>query len=199
MSNILDCLDGAIARETVQRDPVIGEFGAELDTLVDLINAGVAPGFLLMKLGDFQPLPVSIAIFYILCICVRQAYITYYGLVENGKYYIGMNTEFPAAVIGIVTLSLPFITLRDYYNILIWLLPIFGILCATRLVKTCVYRNWLLRICVIYQLTVVISNFYLEGFHMDLTEHNWFYVTSALFLQGFLCYPCCLRLVELNI
>jgi CDP-diacylglycerol--serine O-phosphatidyltransferase len=73
---LFDALDGAIARlsRTVSR------FGAELDSLCDAVSFGVAPAFLLLRLGPgWEPRPVlhrllaGISTLYLVCAILRLA------------------------------------------------------------------------------------------------------------------------------
>lgn len=73
---VFDMLDGYVARisKTASR------FGGELDSLCDVISFGVAPAFLLLKLGPgWEPKPIlhqllaGIATLYLVCVALRLA------------------------------------------------------------------------------------------------------------------------------
>jgi CDP-diacylglycerol--serine O-phosphatidyltransferase len=73
---MFDALDGYIAR--ISR--TTSRFGAELDSLCDAISFGVAPAFLLLRLGPgWQPRPLlhqvlaGIAALYVVCTILRLA------------------------------------------------------------------------------------------------------------------------------
>lgn len=71
LAAILDGLDGRIARALGRESPI----GAELDSLADLVNFGVAPAFIL---GVWTLLEVPVfgwgaALFYVICASLRLA------------------------------------------------------------------------------------------------------------------------------
>lgn len=68
---VLDGLDGLLARRLGSASP----FGAELDSLCDFVDFGVAPGILVyeMTLGGARDLGWVLAMVYIVCCCLRLA------------------------------------------------------------------------------------------------------------------------------
>lgn len=73
---VFDALDGYVARLS----RVASKFGAELDSLCDAISFGLAPAFLLMRMGPgWQPRPflhqalAGIAALYMVCAILRLA------------------------------------------------------------------------------------------------------------------------------
>lgn len=68
---ILDGLDGRAARLL----KASSKFGAELDSLSDFVNFGVAPGLIVYfwALKDFKSLGWIISLVYAICICLRLA------------------------------------------------------------------------------------------------------------------------------
>jgi CDP-diacylglycerol--serine O-phosphatidyltransferase len=72
---VFDMLDGYVARLT----KTASDFGGELDSLCDVVSFGVAPAFLLLKLGPgwdnpfFHQLLAGIAAIYFACTALRLA------------------------------------------------------------------------------------------------------------------------------
>ncbi|HZU38807.1 MAG TPA: CDP-diacylglycerol--serine O-phosphatidyltransferase [Gemmataceae bacterium] len=73
---VFDALDGYVARLS----RVASKFGAELDSLCDAISFGLAPAYLLMRMGPgWEPLPslhqalAGIAALYMVCAILRLA------------------------------------------------------------------------------------------------------------------------------
>ncbi|MFO1105605.1 MAG: CDP-diacylglycerol--serine O-phosphatidyltransferase [Amaricoccus sp.] len=68
---VLDGLDGLLARRLGSASP----FGAELDSLCDFVDFGVAPGILVyeMTLGGARDIGWVLAMVYITCCCLRLA------------------------------------------------------------------------------------------------------------------------------
>lgn len=71
LAAILDGLDGRIARVLGSESPI----GAELDSLADLVNFGVAPAFILgvWSLSTVPLLGWAAAVFYVICCALRLA------------------------------------------------------------------------------------------------------------------------------
>lgn len=76
LAMIFDALDGRVARLT----RTASNFGAQLDSLCDLVTFGVAPAFLVHSLctaGQFARLPhhlvTTVCVFYAICAAVRLA------------------------------------------------------------------------------------------------------------------------------
>jgi len=71
LAMVFDALDGAVARLTQQTSA----FGAQLDSLCDLVSFGVAPAVLLMNFPHTIPsrLLWCIALLYVLCAAMRLA------------------------------------------------------------------------------------------------------------------------------
>lgn len=68
---VLDGLDGLLARRLGSASP----FGAELDSLCDFVDFGVAPGILVyeMTMGGAHDIGWVLAMVYIVCCCLRLA------------------------------------------------------------------------------------------------------------------------------
>jgi CDP-diacylglycerol---serine O-phosphatidyltransferase len=72
---VFDALDGAVARLL----KTASDFGGQLDSLCDAISFGVAPAFLLLRMGRDWELPVArqalalIAVLYLACVILRLA------------------------------------------------------------------------------------------------------------------------------
>lgn len=82
LAAVLDGLDGRIARALGRESPI----GAELDSLADLVNFGVAPAFIL---GVWTLLEVPVfgwgaALFYVICASLRLA-----------RFNVGIKSDTP--------------------------------------------------------------------------------------------------------
>lgn len=68
---VIDGLDGLLARRLGSASP----FGAELDSLCDFVDFGVAPGFLVyqMALTDARDIGWALVLVYTVCCCLRLA------------------------------------------------------------------------------------------------------------------------------
>ena len=91
LAAILDGLDGRIARVLGSESPI----GAELDSLADLVNFGVAPAFIL---GVWSLLTVPVlgwgaALFYVICAALRLARFNVgikSGVINDPRFFTGI-------------------------------------------------------------------------------------------------------------
>ena len=86
ISVILDGLDGIVARFTRRR----GRFGAELDSIADVVAFGVAPAVFLFNLGINRDVDFLILVFFVLASALRLA--RFNILKTKGHYFIGLPT-----------------------------------------------------------------------------------------------------------
>jgi CDP-diacylglycerol--serine O-phosphatidyltransferase len=105
---LFDALDGSMARLSHSSS----RFGAELDSLCDVVTFGAAPAFLLLKLGPTSENPVLYkvlflsAIFYVVCTILRLARFN----VETGthpddhRYFKGLPSPAAAGCIAAVAI-----------------------------------------------------------------------------------------------
>lgn len=95
---ILDGIDGRAARLL----NAASKFGAELDSLADFVNFGVAPGLIVYfwALKDSKPLGWIVALIFAICVCLRLARFNVESHEENAfkwkkKFFTGVPA--PAA------------------------------------------------------------------------------------------------------
>ncbi|XXG92620.1 CDP-diacylglycerol--serine O-phosphatidyltransferase [Neisseria sp. Ec49-e6-T10] len=101
---ILDGLDGRVARLTHSQS----EFGAQLDSLSDMVSFGVAPALIsyTWMLHDFGKLGWSVAFIYCACAALRLAlFNTMIGTADK-RWFIGIPSPTAAALVtGLVWIS----------------------------------------------------------------------------------------------
>ena len=101
---ILDSLDGRVARLTHTSSP----FGAELDSLADMVSFGVAPAVIVFnwQLHVFGKIGWLFAFIYCACAGLRLArFNTMIGIVDK-RYFIGLPSPAAAAlVVGFVYIT----------------------------------------------------------------------------------------------
>lgn len=106
---LFDALDGYVAR-LARTD---SKFGAELDSLCDVVSFGVAPAFLLLKMGPpWEPQPLwhqilaGIAALYMVCAILRLARFNVESAVDTtgGKRFRGLPS--PGAAGCLASLSI---------------------------------------------------------------------------------------------
>ncbi len=87
-----DWSDGIIARKMKNRTEVEGHFGAQLDSLIDIVSFGVCPAIILLSYGSFSVWYIPGAFVIIAAVAVRLSYFNIFGLVDKSSY-IGMAVD----------------------------------------------------------------------------------------------------------
>lgn len=151
LAMIFDALDGHVARLT----RTSSDFGAQLDSLCDLVTFGVAPGFLLVKMcPQFSFLHREtvwiIAASFAACAALRLARFN----VETGEdddhlHFSGLPS--PAAAASIAGFAILFYELRregtqlsyamSIYHTMQYVLPVFGVIVALLMVSRIPYPH----------------------------------------------------------
>ena len=98
-----DWLDGFIASKLKNRTAKHREFGAQLDSLVDIVSFGVLPATILLSYSGFNPWFLPGAFSIIAACAIRLSYFNIYGL-TNGKYYTGLPVDNNGLIIALAFL-----------------------------------------------------------------------------------------------
>jgi len=109
VASILDVLDGAVARLTKTQS----EFGAQYDSLHDLVSFGVAPAVLLYSwsLSSLGKLGWMAAFVYVACAALRLARFNSQNQNEDKKYFTGLGS--PASALLVVGFIWTFVEQQD--------------------------------------------------------------------------------------
>jgi CDP-diacylglycerol--serine O-phosphatidyltransferase len=89
---LFDWYDGIIARKLKGRTKEQGDFGAQLDSLIDIVSFGVLPAILLLSYGNYNIWFIPGAFVIIATSVLRLSYFNIYGLI-NSKTYIGFPLD----------------------------------------------------------------------------------------------------------
>jgi CDP-diacylglycerol--serine O-phosphatidyltransferase len=108
IASVMDGLDGAMARLLKSTS----NFGAQLDSLVDLVNFGVAPGIIIYQwyLKTLHGMGWLVTLIYISCTALRLArYNTdiISNIVPKKKYFLGISSP-PGAILILTPLMITF-------------------------------------------------------------------------------------------
>jgi phosphatidylserine synthase len=82
-----DWSDGIIARRMKGRSEEQGEFGGQLDSLIDIISFGICPAVILLSYGNFSPWYIPGAFIIIATGVIRLSYFNVFGLVAKSTYW----------------------------------------------------------------------------------------------------------------
>jgi CDP-diacylglycerol--serine O-phosphatidyltransferase len=88
-----DWADGLIARRMKGRTSNDQTFGVQLDSLIDIVNYGVAPAILLLSYGNFDPLFLPGAFVMLAASAIRLSYFNTFGLSGGGSKYTGLALD----------------------------------------------------------------------------------------------------------
>lgn len=82
-----DWSDGIIARKMKGRTKKQGAFGAQLDSLIDIVSFGICPAVILLSYGHFSPWYIPGAFIIVATGVIRLSYFNVYGLVDKSTYW----------------------------------------------------------------------------------------------------------------
>ena len=81
-----DWSDGIIARRLKGRNDKQREFGAQLDSLIDIVSFSICPAIILLSYGHFNPWFLPGAFIIVATGVLRLSYFNIFGLVEESTY-----------------------------------------------------------------------------------------------------------------
>jgi phosphatidylserine synthase len=82
-----DWSDGIIARRMKGRTKEQGEFGSQLDSLIDIVSFGILPAVILLSYGNFSPWYIPGAFVIVSTGVIRLSYFNVFGLVDKSTYW----------------------------------------------------------------------------------------------------------------
>jgi CDP-diacylglycerol---serine O-phosphatidyltransferase len=101
---VFDMIDGPVAKRMKRRTGEQGAFGANLDSLADMVSAGVALGVVILSYGNFRAEYVPVAAVLAAATALRLSYFNVHGLDAASGSYTGVPTDL--AIISFVALML---------------------------------------------------------------------------------------------
>ncbi|MDO9107636.1 MAG: CDP-alcohol phosphatidyltransferase family protein [Coriobacteriia bacterium] len=81
-----DWLDGCVAKGMKGRTSEQSAYGANLDSLIDIVSFGVAPAVVLLSIGRFDPWYLPGAFVILAAAAVRLSYFNVFGLAQDSSY-----------------------------------------------------------------------------------------------------------------
>ncbi len=83
---LFDWYDGIIARRMKGRTKVQGVFGAQLDSMIDIVSFGILPAIILLSYGNYNIRFLPGAFVIIAASAIRLSYFNVYGLIDSKTY-----------------------------------------------------------------------------------------------------------------
>ncbi|MGH9077780.1 MAG: aminotransferase class I/II-fold pyridoxal phosphate-dependent enzyme [Acidimicrobiales bacterium] len=90
---IFDVIDGPVAKRTTGRTTEQGEFGANLDSLADMVSAGVTIGVVIVCCGHFEVEYMPVAVLLAAATALRLSYFNVHGMEDLSGTYTGLPTD----------------------------------------------------------------------------------------------------------
>ena len=145
IAGLMDMLDGRIARLTGTES----HFGAELDSIVDVVSFGVAPAFLVYHWAftgaDLNAFPIirrlgwAAAFLFLTCGALRLARFNIQKGTVSSRYFVGLPIPAGAAMIASMVLRFPHGVNIPFFSYLVFGLVVFT---ALMMVSRARYRSF---------------------------------------------------------
>lgn len=100
---LFDWYDGIIARKMKGRTKVQGDFGSQLDSMIDIVSFGILPAIILLSYGNYNILFLPGAFVIIAASVIRLTYFNVYGLIDS-KTYKGFPLDNNVLILALVFL-----------------------------------------------------------------------------------------------
>lgn len=102
-SVIFDWLDGLIASKMSDRTDDDRTFGAQLDSLIDIVSFGVLPAIILLSHTNYNLWSILVGFCLIAACAIRLSYFNIYGLTA-GKSYTGLAVDNNGLIVSLAFL-----------------------------------------------------------------------------------------------
>ena len=119
---LFDWFDGIIARKIKGRTKEQGDFGGQLDSLIDIVSFGVFPAILLLSYGNYSVWFMLGAFIIIATSAIRLSYFNVFGLIDN-KTYKGLALDNNVLILAFMFLFESFFS-HTTFSIIIYTLLI---------------------------------------------------------------------------
>lgn len=117
---LFDWYDGIIARKMKGRTKEQGIFGAQLDSMIDIVSFGVFPAVLLLSYGNYSVWFMPGAFIIVAAVAIRLSYFNIYGLIDS-KTYMGLAVDNNVLILAFLFLFESFFS-HTFFSILLYTL-----------------------------------------------------------------------------
>ncbi len=117
---LFDWGDGIIARHIKGRTDEQKEFGAQLDSLIDMVSFGICPAVFLLSYGGFSPWFLPGAFVIVATSAIRLSYFNIFGLVDSTTYK-GLALDNNVIVFAFVFLFDPLFS-HGFFSVLLYIM-----------------------------------------------------------------------------
>jgi len=117
---LFDWGDGIIARKIKGRTNEQKDYGAQLDSLIDMVSFGICPAVFLLSYGEFSAWFLPGAFVIVATSAIRLSYFNIFGLV-NSTTYKGLALDNNVILFAFVFLFEPFFS-PAFFSILLYIM-----------------------------------------------------------------------------
>ena len=110
---LFDWYDGIIARKLKGRTKIQGDFGAEFDSMIDIVSFGVFPAIVLLSYGNYNIWFLPGAFVIVATGAIRLTYFNIYGLLDS-KTYKGLALDNNVLILAFLFLFESFFEHSDF-------------------------------------------------------------------------------------
>jgi len=100
---LFDWYDGIIARKMKDRTKIQGVFGAQFDSMIDIVSFGILPAIVLLSYGNYNVWFIPGAFVIIATSAIRLSYFNVFGLIDS-KTYKGLALDNNVLILAFVFL-----------------------------------------------------------------------------------------------
>jgi CDP-diacylglycerol--serine O-phosphatidyltransferase len=140
-ATFFDWGDGLIARRMKSRSKTQGEFGGQLDSLIDIVTYAVCPAIVLLSYGGFSPWFIPGAFFILAAAALRLSYYNVFGLSESATYQ-GLAMDNNVLILAMVFVIEYFVDASVFTTLLYTVLVVLAILNVSPITTTKLAGKW---------------------------------------------------------
>ncbi len=160
---LFDWADGIVARQIAGRTDHQRAFGAQLDSLLDIVSFGVFPAVFLLSYGENSPWFLPGAFLIVAASALRLSYFNIFGLIDD-KTYMGLALDNNVIILSFVFLFEGYIN-HTIFSIILYALLMVFLMFNLASVRTPKFAKKWVYVLVVYTLvlTVIYSWMQLNG------------------------------------
>lgn len=139
---LFDWYDGIIARKLKGRTKIQGVFGAQLDSMIDIVSFGIFPAIILLSYGNYNVWFIPGAFVVVATSAIRLSYFNVYGLIDT-KTYKGLALDNNVLILAFVFLFESFFEQATFSVVLYVLLILLSALNVSSLATPKFSGKWI--------------------------------------------------------
>jgi len=124
---LFDWYNGIIARKMKGRTKEQGNFGEQLDSMIDIVSFGIFPAILLLSYGNYSVWFMPGAFIIVAASAIRLSYFNVYGLIDS-KTYMGLVLDNNVLILAFIFLFESFFSYTVFSIIIYSLLMVLSAL-----------------------------------------------------------------------